>query len=261
MSRSLNKKEVQKQKQKGIIVPDPEDSSMDYYSSAMTTSAELIPCSRPASVAERRLRPQQEQALKCPRCDSTHTKFCYYNNYSLSQPRYFCKTCRRYWTKGGTLRNVPVGGGCRKNKQQRAGSKKAAEPHYVQPAFAGLQLQPQYNLASFMDVPRVDLNFMDCKYSSVLERSSDAGPDLVQGISSRSLLFMNEGDVGFEAANQLGGFPVGGMSMLGLSMDANAEAVKPGERILSLGWQEQCGADVGREPMAAASIGSWVTRL
>ncbi|RZC55668.1 hypothetical protein C5167_014524 [Papaver somniferum] len=25
-------------------------------------------------------------------------------------------TCRRYWTKGGALRNVPIGGGCRKNK-------------------------------------------------------------------------------------------------------------------------------------------------
>ncbi|XP_021911851.1 dof zinc finger protein DOF1.4-like [Carica papaya] len=61
---------------------------------------------------------QQEQAaLKCPRCDSSNTKFCYYNNYSLSQPRHFCKACKRYWTRGGTLRNVPVGGGCRKNKR------------------------------------------------------------------------------------------------------------------------------------------------
>lgn len=55
--------------------------------------------------------------LKCPRCDSSNTKFCYYNNYSLSQPRHFCKACKRYWTRGGTLRNVPVGGGCRKNKR------------------------------------------------------------------------------------------------------------------------------------------------
>ncbi|KAL3813584.1 hypothetical protein ACJIZ3_014852 [Penstemon smallii] len=54
--------------------------------------------------------------LRCPRCDSANTKFCYYNNYNLTQPRYFCKTCRRYWTKGGALRNVPIGGGCRKNK-------------------------------------------------------------------------------------------------------------------------------------------------
>ncbi|KAK4431305.1 Dof zinc finger protein DOF4.6 [Sesamum alatum] len=66
---------------------------------------------------EKKPRPQKEQALNCPRCSSTNTKFCYYNNYSLSQPRYFCKTCRRYWTEGGSLRNVPVGGGSRKNKR------------------------------------------------------------------------------------------------------------------------------------------------
>ncbi|TKY73271.1 Dof zinc finger protein DOF5.4 [Spatholobus suberectus] len=66
---------------------------------------------------DRRLRPHHQQPLKCPRCDSLNTKFCYYNNYNLSQPRHFCKNCRRYWTKGGVLRNVPVGGGCRKSKR------------------------------------------------------------------------------------------------------------------------------------------------
>ncbi|KAF6155864.1 hypothetical protein GIB67_039195 [Kingdonia uniflora] len=60
---------------------------------------------------------QPQPVLKCPRCDSSNTKFCYYNNYSLSQPRHFCKACKRYWTRGGTLRNVPVGGGYRKNKR------------------------------------------------------------------------------------------------------------------------------------------------
>uniref|UniRef100_A0A803PDZ5 Dof zinc finger protein n=1 Tax=Cannabis sativa TaxID=3483 RepID=A0A803PDZ5_CANSA len=64
----------------------------------------------------------EQQSLKCPRCDSPNTKFCYYNNYSLTQPRHFCKTCRRYWTKGGALRNVPVGGGCRKNKKVKSSS-------------------------------------------------------------------------------------------------------------------------------------------
>ncbi|XP_009631669.3 dof zinc finger protein DOF5.4-like [Nicotiana tomentosiformis] len=71
---------------------------------------------------DRRLRPshhQNQQVLKCPRCDSPNTKFCYYNNYNLSQPRHFCKSCRRYWTKGGVLRNVPVGGGCRKSKRSK----------------------------------------------------------------------------------------------------------------------------------------------
>ncbi|TVU23714.1 hypothetical protein EJB05_26093, partial [Eragrostis curvula] len=30
--------------------------------------------------------------------------------------RYLCKTCHRYWTQGGTLRNVPVGGARHKNE-------------------------------------------------------------------------------------------------------------------------------------------------
>ncbi|KAL2932044.1 Dof zinc finger protein DOF1.7 [Bienertia sinuspersici] len=64
---------------------------------------------------------QQVEQLKCPRCESTNTKFCYYNNYNKSQPRHFCKACKRHWTKGGTLRNVPVGGG-RKNKRLKASS-------------------------------------------------------------------------------------------------------------------------------------------
>ncbi|KAJ7976216.1 Dof zinc finger protein [Quillaja saponaria] len=66
---------------------------------------------------ERGWKPSVEISPNCPRCGSSNTKFCYYNNYSLTQPRYFCKGCRRYWTKGGSLRNVPVGGGCRKNRR------------------------------------------------------------------------------------------------------------------------------------------------
>uniref|UniRef100_A0A0D6QVB3 Dof-type domain-containing protein n=1 Tax=Araucaria cunninghamii TaxID=56994 RepID=A0A0D6QVB3_ARACU len=84
---------------------------------ALKPPDEMMSCSRP--LLDRRMKPHPEQAQKCPRCESTNTKFCYYNNYSLTQPRYFCKTCRRYWTKGGTLRNVPVGGGCRKNKRAK----------------------------------------------------------------------------------------------------------------------------------------------
>ncbi|CAO2814685.1 unnamed protein product [Amaranthus hypochondriacus] len=68
--------------------------------------------------------PEQEQ-LKCPRCDSTNTKFCYYNNYNLSQPRHYCKSCKRYWTKGGALRNIPIGGGSRKITK-RSSSKRSS---------------------------------------------------------------------------------------------------------------------------------------
>ncbi|KAL3531826.1 hypothetical protein ACH5RR_005347 [Cinchona calisaya] len=83
---------------------------------------------RPGTMAERaRLAnmPMPEAALKCPRCESSNTKFCYFNNYSLTQPRHFCKTCRRYWTIGGALRSVPVGGGCRRNKRTKATTSKS----------------------------------------------------------------------------------------------------------------------------------------
>ncbi|EOA16932.1 hypothetical protein CARUB_v10005156mg [Capsella rubella] len=75
-----------------------------------------------AAGGERKARPEKDQAVNCPRCNSTNTKFCYYNNYSLTQPRYFCKGCRRYWTEGGSLRNIPVGGGSRKNKRSHSSS-------------------------------------------------------------------------------------------------------------------------------------------
>ncbi|KNA25509.1 hypothetical protein SOVF_005840 [Spinacia oleracea] len=83
----------------------------------------------PTEAAEKRaVRAQQSGALlppvefheplPCPRCTSTNTKFCYYNNYNFSQPRHFCKSCRRYWTQGGTLRDIPVGGGSRKTAKR-----------------------------------------------------------------------------------------------------------------------------------------------
>ena len=75
---------------------------------------------RPIQIMDRMLKANVEIAPNCPRCASSNTKFCYYNNYSLSQPRYFCKGCRRYWTRGGSLRNVPVGGGCRKNRRGKS---------------------------------------------------------------------------------------------------------------------------------------------
>ncbi|XP_058772494.1 cyclic dof factor 1-like [Vicia villosa] len=54
--------------------------------------------------------------VPCPRCKSMDTKFCYYNNYNVKQPRHFCKNCQRYWTSGGTARKMLVGAGRRKNK-------------------------------------------------------------------------------------------------------------------------------------------------
>ncbi|CAK9322747.1 unnamed protein product [Citrullus colocynthis] len=58
-----------------------------------------------------------DKIIPCPRCNSLETKFCYFNNYNVNQPRHFCKNCQRYWTAGGTMRNVPIGAGRRRNKQ------------------------------------------------------------------------------------------------------------------------------------------------
>ncbi|CAN1150069.1 Dof zinc finger protein DOF1.5 [Linum perenne] len=65
---------------------------------------------------EQSLDKKPEKIIPCPRCKSMETKFCYFNNYNVNQPRHFCKGCQRYWTAGGALRNVPVGAGRRKNK-------------------------------------------------------------------------------------------------------------------------------------------------
>ncbi|GAA0162025.1 hypothetical protein Leryth_006421 [Lithospermum erythrorhizon] len=83
---------------------------------------------------------QQADAVKCPRCDSMNTKFCYYNNYSLTQPRHFCKTCRRYWTKGGALRNVPIGGGSRKSKKFKPSSSNSSKDYSTSSDLGGLKL-------------------------------------------------------------------------------------------------------------------------
>jgi hypothetical protein len=64
------------------------------------------------------------------------TKFCYYNNYNINQPRHFCKNCQRYWTAGGAMRNVPVGAGRRKSKSASAAS------HFLQRVRAALPIDP-----------------------------------------------------------------------------------------------------------------------
>ncbi|KAG2551273.1 hypothetical protein PVAP13_9KG387700 [Panicum virgatum] len=72
--------------------------------------------------------PPPESGLPCPRCRSADTKFCYYNNYSLSQPRHFCRACRRYWTHGGALRDFPFSTSAARRNSKPAASNKHHEP-------------------------------------------------------------------------------------------------------------------------------------
>lgn len=93
----------------------------------------------------------------CPRCNSNNTKFCYYNNYSLAQPRYFCKGCRRYWTHGGTLRNVPVGGGSRKRKRPKLTSSSATAANAATAITRSLQ-EPPFEQSSHLNNNRISQN-------------------------------------------------------------------------------------------------------
>ncbi|PAN31306.1 hypothetical protein PAHAL_5G411000 [Panicum hallii] len=65
--------------------------------------------------------------LPCPRCNSMNTKFCYFNNYNVNQPRHYCRGCKRYWTDGGTLRNVPVG--CKRRNRRPSNRHFAIQPY------------------------------------------------------------------------------------------------------------------------------------
>ncbi|KAF7838328.1 dof zinc finger protein DOF5.6-like [Senna tora] len=241
-------------------------------------------CTPSASgIVERRVRPPQEQAVKCPRCDSSNTKFCYYNNYSLSQPRYFCKTCRRYWTKGGTLRNIPVGGGCRKNKKISSNKKsnphinhnnnnnndvvppnnKLPPPHLYEPNMGlmldhfhspfnnnnGLLLGPNFQGfgGNFNYNYNYNLGSFDDAYNSnyVMDYSSSS--------SSQQRLMVPPHD---DHHNEEQLLNVGGI------MIDDDDDVKPNPKILALEWQDnvQGCSDVGKQPfggyMGMGGLGS-----
>ncbi|KAI0523209.1 hypothetical protein KFK09_005603 [Dendrobium nobile] len=88
----------------GAVIVGAEDESRLHKSSSASPAA-----------AEEDTAEAAAETLPCPRCKSRETKFCYFNNYNVNQPRHFCKACHRYWTAGGVLRNVPVGAGRRRN--------------------------------------------------------------------------------------------------------------------------------------------------
>ncbi|XP_073004981.1 uncharacterized protein [Typha latifolia] len=152
---------MEERKMQNISIPRVVSSTT---SSPTTPSSPMISSPSPAAPPPPG---NAEPPLRCPRCDSSNTKFCYYNNYNLTQPRHFCKTCRRYWTKGGALRNVPIGGGCRKAKPgptsvpAKASSPAAAKP---KPTSADLfQSAPLFwanaqNTAHLMSLLRANTN-------------------------------------------------------------------------------------------------------
>ncbi|CAA7392822.1 unnamed protein product [Spirodela intermedia] len=143
---------------------------------------------------EKRRSEQPETAVRCPRCNSGDTKFCYYNNYSLSQPRHFCKTCRRYWTRGGTLRNVPVGGSSRKKRRQHSSfsSSKKARLHRPLPPSAGGGAFFVGSPSSSSDPPGAP-TFLDILRNRFLENSAGDFGDLCDGFHGGAAAPLREG--------------------------------------------------------------------
>ncbi|XP_041026551.1 dof zinc finger protein DOF1.4-like isoform X1 [Juglans microcarpa x Juglans regia] len=109
----------------GLSSKQVSGDGLDHWSQTLL-EAQTLELPKPPPIRRQQQQQQQSEPLKCPRCDSTNTKFCYYNNYNQSQPRHFCRTCKRHWTKGGTLRNVPVGGGRKNNKRLKKSTNSAS---------------------------------------------------------------------------------------------------------------------------------------
>ncbi|XP_059626737.1 dof zinc finger protein DOF2.1-like [Cornus florida] len=217
---------------------DP-SSAQQHQEMASQTLESMLVCTK--TQQEKKPRPQ-EQALKCPRCESTNTKFCYYNNYSLSQPRYFCKSCRRYWTKGGTLRNVPVGGGCRKNKRSSSSKRNhdQDQPLTTNPsplstlptmtydtndlslAFARLQKQPTGHLGFDIchDLPMLDHSnntpgFLDALRSGFLEAPNGNFSNLYYGVGNGNMGHLENGDLGVNFGEEVSTMPYDHQDMSG----------------------------------------------
>jgi hypothetical protein len=126
----------------------------------MLSSSSKSKSGQAVAAGERKPRPRPEQKVECPRCKSGNTKFCYYNNYSMSQPRYFCKACRRYWTQGGSLRNVPVGGGCRKSKRSATTSDVQNKIDTISSSSEPPPMAAASSCAGMMDFPNILPTFM-----------------------------------------------------------------------------------------------------
>ncbi|KAL2543784.1 Dof zinc finger protein DOF3.7 [Forsythia ovata] len=172
---------------------------IEYSDIVMKPMEDIVTNTCPRASLERK-RPQKDQALNCPRCNSTNTKFCYYNNYSLSQPRYFCKTCRRYWTEGGSLRNIPVGGSLRKNKRSSSSSissknisdgysnltiSQSQNPNIEEPRDLNLGFSiPPRGFETSTNIVNKDNNILSSSSSAT---SNLSAMELLTGISSRDL--------------------------------------------------------------------------
>ncbi|KAL5547082.1 hypothetical protein UlMin_006769 [Ulmus minor] len=98
-----------------ISINSDSNSGIPTVAEVKESFSEVSHCNKEEEQTQKTLK-KPDKIIPCPRCKSWETKFCYFNNYNVKQPRHFCKNCQRYWTAGGIIRNVPFGAGRRKNK-------------------------------------------------------------------------------------------------------------------------------------------------
>lgn len=120
-----------------MIDDNPKTPSVDDEAATVKASKTEEEQSESSNPQDKTLK-KPDKILPCPRCNSMDTKFCYFNNYNVNQPRHFCKNCQRYWTAGGTMRNVPVGAGRRKNKSSASQYRQISVSEALQSAHVDL---------------------------------------------------------------------------------------------------------------------------
>ncbi|KAJ0248382.1 Cyclic dof factor 3 [Hirschfeldia incana] len=136
-NKNCNNKSLNDSKPETGDKEEEEETSTDQIQSDEQTTADGKTLKKPTKI------------LPCPRCKSMDTKFCYYNNYNINQPRHFCKACQRYWTAGGTMRNVPVGAGRRKHKSSSSHYRHITISEALQAARLDPGLQANTRVLSF----------------------------------------------------------------------------------------------------------------
>ncbi|CAL4898205.1 unnamed protein product [Urochloa decumbens] len=172
---------------------------------------------------------------QCPRCASRDTKFCYYNNYNMAQPRHFCRACRRYWTLGGSLRNVPVGGSTRKRPRPARPSRAIAAAVAIASAGAAAPSPPPTPAAGgFLGSLLLGSPLLALGAAPLLEGRLGTGG---LGLRQPALLAASGGGAG-DLAAQLG-FGAGARPML---WPAASATVLEGDRAETAAWKEAGGA-------------------
>lgn len=165
------------------VYDDHQDEDWDQ---TLLQSGTVVEPPKPPAIRQQQQQQPRSESLKCPRCSSTNTKFCYFNNYNKSQPRHFCKSCKRHWTKGGTLRNVPVGG-CRKHKRPKISSTSTT----TTTAASGVQTCRKFPSVTNINDHKITYNTL---YHSLILPSSPLSYNSTNGINTKLLMGSYETD-------------------------------------------------------------------